>query len=152
MTCPRCLKDNDKVLESRSNREGTQIRRRRLCLECGHRYTSYERIEERPLMVIKKDGKRQAFDLSKVERGIRTSTEKLSISQADIEKILRSIEDKVYKTAGANNVITSKEIGDLALKELYPLSPVAYVRFASVYREFDDLNKFIEEIEHLARS
>ena len=127
MTCPRCQKDNDKVLESRSNREGTQIRRRRLCLNCGHRYTSYERIEERPVMVIKKDGKRQPFDISKVERGIRTSIEKLNIAQKDIEQILRNIEDKVYQAAGANNVISSKEIGELALKELYPVSSVAYV-------------------------
>lgn len=152
MTCPRCGKDNDQVLESRSNREGTQIRRRRVCLNCSFRYTSYERIEERPIMVLKKDGKRQNFDISKVERGIRTSTEKLNIKQEDIEKILRDIEDKVYQTAGASKIISSKEIGDLTLRELYPLSPVAYVRFASVYKEFDNLDMFIDEIENIAKA
>ena len=92
MQCPRCGKDNDKVLESRSNKDGTSIRRRRECLECGHRFTSYERIEEKPIMVIKKDGRHQPFDISKVERGIRQCTEKLAVSQEAIDTIARRSE------------------------------------------------------------
>ena len=149
MVCPRCGNDDDKVIESRSNKEGTAIRRRRQCLSCGHRFTSYERIEEKPIMVIKKDGRHQPFDISKVERGIRQCTEKLSIPQGEIDSILRKIEDNIYDLAGAKNTVTSKEVGEETLRQLYPVSPVAYVRFASVYRAFDDLDQFIEEIESL---
>ena len=145
MVCPRCGNDDDKVIESRSNKEGTAIRRRRQCLSCGHRFTSYERIEEKPIMVIKKDGRHQPFDISKVERGIRQCTEKLSIPQGEIDSILRKIEDNIYDLAGAKNTVTSKEVGEETLR----VSPVAYVRFASVYRAFDDLDQFIEEIESL---
>ena len=150
MRCPRCGKDNDKVLESRSNRDGTSIRRRRKCLECGHRFTSYERIEEKPIIVVKKDGRHQPFDISKVERGIRQCTEKLSISQNEIEKILHNIEDSIYEIAGTSNMVTSQQVGEETLRQLYPVSKVAYVRFASVYRAFDDLDQFIDEIEKLA--
>ena len=151
MQCPRCGKDNDKVLESRSNKDGTSIRRRRECLECGHRFTSYERIEEKPIMVIKKDGRHQPFDISKVERGIRQCTEKLAVSQEAIDTILKNIEDSVYRIAGSKNTITSQEVGEETLRQLYPVSRVAYVRFASVYRAFDDLNQFITEIERIAK-
>ena len=150
MRCPRCGNDNDKVLESRSNRDGTSIRRRHKCLACGHRFTSYERIEEKPIIVIKKDGRHQPFDISKVERGIRQCTEKLSISQDEIEEILRRIEDSIYEMAGTSNTVTSQQVGEETLRQLYPVSRVAYVRFASVYRAFDDLDQFIEEIEKLA--
>lgn len=150
MRCPRCGNDNDKVLESRSNREGTSIRRRRACQSCGHRFTSYERIEEKPIIVIKKDGRHQPFDISKVERGIRQCTEKLSITQNQIDTILRNIEDSIYDAAGTSNTVTSQQVGEETLKQLYPISRVAYVRFASVYRAFDDLDQFIEEIEKLA--
>lgn len=152
MNCPRCSNTNDKVLESRSNRDGTQIRRRRQCLACGFRFTSYERIEERPIIVIKKDGSHQPFDISKVERGIRTCTDKLNIDPKDIESILRNIEDRVYEIAGVKNTITSKEVGEEILRQLYPVSPVAYVRFASVYRAFDDVDQFIKEIETLRKT
>ena len=151
MQCPRCGKDNDKVLESRSNKDGTSIRRRRECLECGHRFTSYERIEEKPIMVIKKDGRHQPFDIDKVERGIRQCTEKLNIPQKDIDMILRRIEDNIYEMAGSSNTVTSQQVGEETLRQLYPVSRVAYVRFASVYRAFDDLDQFISEIEKLAK-
>ena len=151
MQCPRCGKDNDKVLESRSNKDGTSIRRRRECLECGHRFTSYEWIEEKPIMVIKKDGRHQPFDISKVERGIRQCTEKLAVSQEAIDTILKNIEDSVYRIAGSKNTITSQEVGEETLRQLYPVSRVAYVRFASVYRAFDDLDQFITEIERIAK-
>ena len=147
MHCPRCSENNDKVLESRSTRDNTQIRRRRQCLSCGFRFTSYERIEERPIIVIKKDGRHQPFDISKVERGIRTCTDKLDIDPKDLDNILRNIEDRVYEIAGVRNTITSKEVGEETLRQLYPISPVAYVRFAAVYRAFDDIDQFIKEIE-----
>jgi transcriptional repressor NrdR len=150
MNCPKCGKDHDKVLESRSNKEGTSIRRRRLCLECGYRFTSYEHIERKPIVVIKKDGSHQTFELAKVERGIRTCTEKLPISTESIENTLREIEDEVYTIAQTNrNMITSGEIGEATLRHLYRMSPVAYVRFAAVYRAFDTLDQFISEIETL---
>ena len=150
MNCPKCGKDHDKVLESRSNKEGTSIRRRRLCLECGYRFTSYEHIERKPIVVIKKDGSHQTFELAKVERGIRTCTEKLPISTESIENTLREIEDEVYTIAQTNrNMITSGEIGEATLRHLYKMSPVAYVRFAAVYRAFDTLDQFISEIETL---
>lgn len=152
MRCPRCNCNDDKVLESRSTKDGTQIRRRRQCLNCGHRFTSYERIEERPIIVIKKDGRHQSFDISKVERGIRTCTDKLDLSPEEIEKILRNIEDRVYEIAGAKNMITSKEVGEETLRQLYPVSPVAYVRFAAVYRAFDDVDQFIKEIETIRKT
>ena len=150
MNCPKCGKDHDKVLESRSNKEGTSIRRRRLCLECGYRFTSYEHIERKPIVVIKKNGSHQTFELAKVERGIRTCTEKLPISTESIENTLREIEDEVYTIAQTNrNMITSGEIGEATLRHLYKMSPVAYVRFAAVYRAFDTLDQFISEIETL---
>ena len=102
-------------------------------------------------MVIKKDGHHQSFDISKVERGIRTCTDKLNIDQNTIERILGNIEDRVYEIEGAKNTIKSREVGEETLKQLYPISPVAYVRFASVYRAFDDVDQFIKEIESLRK-
>ncbi len=150
MNCPKCGKDHDKVLESRSNKEGTSIRRRRLCLECGYRFTSYEHIERKPIIVIKKDKSHQTFELAKVERGIRTCTEKLPVKQEAIDETLRAIEDEVYSIAqSSRNTISSREIGEITLRHLYGMSPVAYVRFAAVYRAFDTLDQFINEIEEL---
>lgn len=152
MKCPRCNESEDRVLESRQNKDGSAIRRRRECLSCGYRFTSYERIEEKPIIVVKKDGREQPFDIKKVERGIRTSTDKLKISQATIDRLLNNIEDEIMEMAGHGRRVTSSEIGETTLKELYKVSKVAYVRFASVYRQFDDLDRFIEEIENIAKS
>ena len=150
MNCPKCGSSHDKVLESRSNKEGTSIRRRRQCTVCGYRFTSYEHIERKPIVVVKKYGRHQTFDIGKVERGIRTCTEKLPLEQSDIERILRQIEDEVYEKAQeSRNTIRSREIGEATLRALYPVSPVAYVRFAAVYRAFDTLDQFIREIETL---
>lgn len=150
MICPNCKKDHDKVLESRSLKEGTSIRRRRVCLECGYRFTSYENIERKPIVVIKKDKSHQTFEMAKIERGIRSCTEKLPLSQEKIDETLKAIEDEVYAVAQAhNNKITSQEIGEATLRNLYKMSPVAYVRFAAVYRAFDTLDQFIHEIEEL---
>lgn len=151
MLCPHCNHMDDKVLESRQNSSGSAIRRRRECLNCGYRFTSYERIEEKPLMVIKKDGRREPFDIKKVERGIQITVEKRDIGQGVIETLLQEIEDEVVLKAEANREISSKVIGEIALKKLYELDTVAYIRFASVYREFNNVDQFIEEIESITQ-
>lgn len=152
MLCPHCGHMDDKVLESRQNSSGSTIRRRRECLACGYRFTSYERIEEKPLMVIKRDGRREPFDIKKVERGIRITTEKRHISQETIEQVLQDIEDEVVLAAGAKREVSSKAIGEAALRQLYTIDTVAYVRFASVYRAFDNVAQFIEEIEQITHN
>ena len=111
MLCPHCGQTNDKVLESRQNSSGSTIRRRRECLSCGYRFTSYERIEEKPLMVVKRDGRREPFDIRKIERGIRITTEKRNIGQEKIEEVLQDIEDEVQILAGAKREISSAVIG-----------------------------------------
>ena len=149
MRCPKCGSLKDKVLESRQNSQGSSIRRRRECLECGYRFTSYEKIEEKTITVIKKDGRSQQFDIKKVERGIRSCTEKLDISEEILNELLDDIEDAVAEQAGHDRKIKSSDIGEEALKQLSTINTVAYVRFASVYRAFEDLDQFIQEIERL---
>jgi transcriptional repressor NrdR len=143
---------DDKVLESRQNSSGSTIRRRRECLSCGYRFTSYERIEEKPFMVIKRDGRREPFDIKKVERGIRITTEKRNVSQETIEQVLQDIEDEVVLAAGTKREVTSQAIGEVALRKLYNIDTVAYIRFASVYRAFDNVAQFIEEIEQITHN
>lgn len=149
MRCPRCSSLEDKVLESRQNASGTTIRRRRECLSCGYRSTSYERIEDKPVMVIKRDGRREMFDISKVGRGIRSCTEKLSISEHQIETLLQNIEDAIMLKLGNRREISSTEIGEEALRQLKTVDLVAYVRFAAVYKAFNDIEQFIGEIKQL---
>jgi transcriptional repressor NrdR len=141
---------DDKVLESRQNSSGTSIRRRRECLRCHYRYTSYERIEEKPVMVIKRDGRREPFDIQKLERGVQTSLEKRDISQNAVENLIHEVEDISMIQAGSRREISSQTIGELVLKKLYAVDPVAYVRFASVYRMFENVSQFIQEIETLS--
>ncbi|WP_422480821.1 transcriptional regulator NrdR [Pleomorphochaeta sp. DL1XJH-081] len=152
MLCPHCGDMDDKVLESRQNSSGSTIRRRRECLSCGYRFTSYERIEEKPFMVIKRDGRREPFDIKKVERGIRITTEKRNVSQETIEQVLQDIEDEVVLAAGTKREVTSQAIGEVALRKLYNIDTVAYIRFASVYRAFDNVAQFIEEIEQITHN
>ncbi len=149
MRCPHCGSLDDRVLESRQNSSGTTIRRRRACLKCTYRYTSYEYIEEKPLKVVKRDGRREPFDLGKLERGLQKSLEKRNVSQNSIEQILGEIEDGAALKAGNKREITSRELGEMILEKLYALDPIAYVRFASVYRMFDDVDQFIAEIGKL---
>ncbi len=150
MRCPHCGSMEDKVLESRQNSSGSKIRRRRECLACGYRFTSYERIEEKPLMVIKRDGRREPFDIKKLEHGLQTSLQKRTIGQEVIENLIHDIEDESMILGGSRREISSQHIGDLVLKKLYTIDPVAYVRFASVYRMFDNVSQFIHEIEKLS--
>lgn len=147
MRCPYCGSFNDKVIDSRILASGSKIRRRRECLDCGYRFTSYESIEERQLMVIKKDGRRQPFDRAKLERGIRRALEKRPFSNAAIENILNEIEDAAVMEGKKEGEIASSRLGEIVLEELYKSDKVAYIRFASVYRHFDNLDEFILAIQ-----
>lgn len=149
MRCPNCTCDNDRVIESRSNQHGTSIRRRRECLDCGYRFTSYEKIEEKRITVIKKDNREEAFDIDKIKRGIISCTDKLNIDDDVLKQVLENIELNIRKQAGSKRQIHSYQIGEETLKQLSTVSTVAYVRFASVYRVFDDIKQFIQEIERL---
>lgn len=151
MKCPFCGSLEDKVIESRQNNSGSTIRRRRECLTCGYRFTSYERIEEVPLKVIKSDGHRQDFDLSKIEKGLWRSLEKRPVSRVDVENLLHELEDEVHLKGKGQNEIRSSEIGEMILEKLYKVDHVAYIRFASVYRKFENVNQFINEIEDISK-
>lgn len=147
MRCPYCENEDSKVIDSRHTEDGKAIRRRRECEQCGRRFTTYEKVEEMILMVIKKDGSRQAFDRNKLLNGIIRACEKRPVSIADMEKIVDDIE------RGLNNMmekeIDSNFIGELVMERLKDLDEVAYVRFASVYRQFTDVNTFVQEVERL---
>ena len=147
MKCPYCENEDSKVIDSRHTEDGKAIRRRRECEECGRRFTTYEKVEEMILMVIKKDGSRQAFDRNKRLNGLIRACEKRPVSIADMEKIVDDIE------RGLNNMmekeIDSNFIGELVMERLKDLDEVAYVRFASVYRQFTDVNTFVQEVERL---
>jgi len=139
-------------LESRTLAGGESIRRRRECLSCGYRFTSYERIEEKQLMVIKSDGRREPFDRSKLERGIQRACEKRNISQNTIEELINQIEDEAAMLGKTTHEVYSRQLGEMVLNKLHDLDKVAYVRFASVYRKFSDVDEFIREIESLGTS
>jgi len=140
------------VLESRTLAGGESIRRRRECLSCGYRFTSYERIEEKQLMVVKSDGRREPFDRSKLERGIQRACEKRNISQNTIEELINEIEDQAAMLGKTTHEVSSRQLGEMVLTKLHDLDKVAYVRFASVYRKFSDVDEFIREIESLGTS
>ena len=147
MRCPFCSCDEDKVIDSRPTDEGATIRRRRECLKCHKRFTTYEKVESLPIMVIKKDGSRQPYDREKVRKGILRACEKRSISMNQIESILDSIESSISNSL--EREVTSSHIGELVMSKLKELDEVAYVRFASVYRQFKDINTFMEELNKL---
>lgn len=149
MRCPRCGNDNDRVLESRQSSSGTSIRRRRECNSCSYRFTSYERIEEQPLMVIKRSGIREVFDLSKIARGLERSLEKRPVSADTVSEILAHIEDQAYMLGKSTHEVSSSELGEIVLEKLYQIDSVAYIRFASVYRKYTDVQEFIDEIKKL---
>ena len=151
MKCPYCGSLEDKVIDSRTLANGEAIRRRRECLACGLRFTSYERIEEKPLMVVKRDGRREPFERQKIERGLVRALEKRPVSQMSIENLINEIEDEAAEQAKASNEISSEDLGRMVLRKLYALDKVAYIRFASVYRKYETLNEFIHEIERLEK-
>jgi len=147
MRCPFCKADNDKVVDSRASEGGLAIRRRRECLECGRRYTTYERIEEIPLRVIKKDGTREPFERKKIFEGMSKACEKRPVSTEKLDEVVAEIERELAEIA--DREVTSHQIGELVMAKLRELDQVAYVRFASVYREFKDINQFLEELRPL---
>jgi len=147
MRCPSCQHPDNRVLESRSAEAGQSIRRRRECLKCGHRFTTYERIEFIPITVIKRDGQRESFDRSKLLRGIVRACEKTGISSIRQETIVDEIESELQQRAVRE--IASNEIGELVLKNLRTLSEVSYIRFASVYRQFQGIRDFVETLHDL---
>lgn len=147
MRCPSCGCDDTRVLDSRPAQEGATIRRRRECPQCRRRFTTYERLEERPLLVIKKDGRREAFDRAKILRGLLTACEKRPISLSQLESAVTTVEDQLRE--GGSEEVPSTRIGEQVMAELERLDAVAYIRFASVYRQFADLRRFREELERL---
>ena len=149
MRCPHCSCIDDKVIESRTLANGEAIRRRRECEHCGFRFTSYERTEENPFMVVKKDGKREPFERKKIEYGIVQALRKRPVSQLQIESLVNEIEDETAIQGKDSREIETEVIGDLILKKLGILDKVAYIRFASVYRQFGNLDEFIREINIL---
>ncbi|NCO76082.1 MAG: transcriptional regulator NrdR [Cyanobacteria bacterium] len=147
MLCPSCNYENTKVLESRNTEKGQSIRRRRECLNCHHRFTTYERIEFVPITVIKKDGSTESFDRSKVIRGIVRACEKTEIEAKIIESLVENIESNIEEKSPRE--ITTQYIGELVLSHLSHLSEVAYVRFASVYGQFTNIEDFVETLKEL---
>ncbi|TAH38688.1 MAG: transcriptional repressor NrdR [Planctomycetota bacterium] len=147
MRCPYCKNDNDRVIDSRSSTDGFAIRRRRECMECGRRFTTYERTEEAPLRVVKKDGSRVPFDRNKILKGLLKACEKRPVSLEALEEITSRIERRLSEEY--DREVPSKIIGQLVMDELRKLDQVAYVRFASVYREFKDVSQFLEELKPL---
>ena len=149
MRCPHCGSSDDKVIESRTLANGDAIRRRRECLGCGCRFTSYERTEDKQFMVIKRSGRREPFDRSKIERGVDRAMEKRPVSPMNRESLVNEIEDQAAIIGKVNHEIESSAIGELVLEKLAALDKVAYIRFASVYRDFENIDEFVQEIKKI---
>ncbi len=147
MKCPFCGEINNKVIDSRLSKNGDVIRRRRECIECRRRFTTYEHIEEIPIMIIKKDGRREVFNREKVRSGIQKACEKRDISMDVIDEFVDELERDLREIG--KKEIPSREIGERIIAKLHELDDVAYVRFASVYREFKDVNDFVDELKNL---
>ncbi len=147
MKCPFCGQNNDRVVDSRESREGDTIRRRRECLTCGRRFTSYEQIEDIPYMVIKSDGTRQEFNRKKLLGGLLKACEKRPVSTKQLEEMVNAAESLLH--ASEEREVTTREIGELVIQRLREIDPVAYVRFASVYRQFEDVGEFMQEVQAL---
>ncbi len=145
MRCPYCNHTDAKVVDSRASKEGDAIRRRRECLKCEKRYTTYERIEEVAQMVVKKDGRREQFDRWKVRAGILKACEKRPVTLDQIEHLIDDVERTLFSTT--DREVSTNQIGEAVMGKLKGLDEVAYVRFASVYRQFKDLNEFMEELK-----
>ncbi len=147
MKCPYCSSLEDKVVDSRLSKDGKSIRRRRECLECSERFTTYEYIEEVSLMVIKTDGRREPFDRQKLLKGIRIACTKRPVPMDRLEQLVSEIESEIYNLD--EREISTKTIGEIVMAKLRELDEVAYVRFASVYRDFKDKNEFMQEVRKL---
>jgi transcriptional repressor NrdR len=149
MRCPFCNHPEDKVIDSRESKEGESIRRRRECLKCTRRFTTYERIDEIPYMVVKKDGRREKFDRQKVMQGLVRASEKRPISMGKLAGIIDDVETRLSETP--DRELSTVEIGELLMAQLKALDKIAYVRFASVYRDFQDVDAFLREVSDLMK-
>jgi transcriptional repressor NrdR len=147
MNCPFCAQNHDRVVDSRESRDGASIRRRRECLACGRRFTSYEQIEDIPYLVVKTDGRREEFSRSKILGGLTRACEKRPIPARRQEEIVEEVERRLLEKE--EREISTEEIGTVVMERLRELDPVAYVRFASVYRRFEDVGAFVEEVRSL---
>src|SRR3989338_6458645 len=147
MKCPFCGHTEDKVIDSRSSNEDKSVRRRRECEQCKKRFTTYEYIEEVPLMVIKKDGRREAFDRNKIISGILKACEKRPVGMEKVEDVVDKVEKELQKSF--DKEVKAQTVGNLVMEHLHKLDEVAYVRFASVYRQFKDINQFMKELKGL---
>ena len=147
MKCPFCGTADSKVIDSRPTEEGSSIRRRRECLRCGRRFTTYEKIETSPVMIIKKDMRREPFNPDKIKKGLLAACQKRPVSIKDIDNIVEKVEKLVY--AMGEDELSSRRIGEAVMDELKLLDEVAYVRFASVYRQFTDVSSFMDELNKL---
>jgi len=147
MNCPFCGHTDNRVVDSRDVRSGSEIRRRRECAECSQRFTTYERVDELPTTVVKKDGRRESFDREKLLTGLLRACEKRPVPRRDLVAIVDSVESNL--AAREVREISTEEIGNLVIEELRRLDQVAYVRFASVYRRFEDVNQFMDELKTL---
>ncbi|MCI5517055.1 transcriptional repressor NrdR [Roseburia sp. MUC/MUC-530-WT-4D] len=147
MKCPFCSSENTRVIDSRPADDNHAIRRRRLCDDCGKRFTTYEKVETIPLIVIKKDNNREQYDRSKIEAGVLRACHKRPISAAEITKLIDDVEVEIFNREVKE--IPSSEIGEIVVDKIKDLDPVAYVRFASVYREFKDVNTFMNELKKM---
>ena len=150
MRCPFCGHLEDKVVDSRESKDGDSIRRRRECILCGRRFTSYERIDEIPYMVVKKDGRRETFERNKIMAGLLRACEKRPISAVQLEAIVTEVEKAVQDSS--DREYSTSEVGKIIMRRLKVLDKVAYVRFASVYLEFEDVSEFMTELKYLVRS
>ena len=149
MRCPYCGNKNDSVIDSRASKNGSSVRRRRKCLKCKKRFTTYEYVERVPLMVVKKDGRREPFEREKLVNGIMVACEKRPVSVKRIEKVVDDIEKYIERKH--DKEVASREIGELVMKHLHTLDEIAYVRFASVYRQFRDVGQFVRELKQFLK-
>ena len=147
MRCPACGHDEDKVVDSRSTKENSAIRRRRECIACAHRFTTYEYVEHRPVMVVKKDGRREHYSRDKILNGLLRACEKRPVSMETLEKLIDEVEKRV--SSRVRDEIPTKELGNEVMQKLAMIDQVAYVRFASVYRDFKDISQFLSELKNL---
>jgi len=147
MKCRYCASIESKVIDSRPTEDGSAIRRRRECMNCGKRFTTYEKIEEIPIMVVKRDGRREPFDSEKIRIGVRKACEKRPVAADIQDKLVEDVARDVFNTLASE--VTTRDIGEIVMKKLKDVDEVAYVRFASVYREFKDTQTFMKELQHL---
>ena len=147
MKCRYCASIESKVIDSRPTEDGSAIRRRRECISCGKRFTTYEKIEEIPIMVVKRDGRREPFDSEKIRIGIRKACEKRPVAADVQDKLAEDVTREVFNTLASE--VTTRDIGEILMRKLKDVDEVAYVRLASVYREFKDTQTFMKELQHL---